>query len=228
MYHHVAPAGGVAKVAYARGLAVLRRMLGQRRAERLSPLAGLLLVLACALVVAAGPPDGKGHAAGAVRGAAAAAATHGRGESAEHAATAAAIPARTMPDPDEDTAESALRGLVNSVGDLKPPHHPQPTGSGGPPSTVPPVSGATPAPATTVAAALGPAAVPRRGPAAPGSISVPNVAWPNIQLIPPASLPAPATFVPASSGFGAGPVVGLAVGVLLIGGLLGLRIVRRS
>jgi hypothetical protein len=59
--------------------------------------------------------------------------------------------------------------------------------------------------------------------AAPGATTLPDVV-----LVPPPALPAPPTFRPISPSFAVAPLVVLALGVLLLGGLIGLRIARRS
>jgi hypothetical protein len=49
-----------------------------------------------------------------------------------------------------------------------------------------------------------------------------------VVLIPPAALPAAPSFRPVPGGFPVLPVALLAVGTLLLGGLLGLRMSRRT
>jgi len=58
---------------------------------------------------------------------------------------------------------------------------------------------------------------------APGAATLPDIV-----LVPPPALPAPPTFKPISPSFAVAPLVVLALGVLLLGGLIGLRIARRS
>lgn len=63
----------------------------------------------------------------------------------------------------------------------------------------------------------------------PAGVAIPAPSpWPNVQLIPPASLPAPAVIVPASvGGLGPGAIAGLVVAILLLGALAVLRLARR-
>lgn len=62
---------------------------------------------------------------------------------------------------------------------------------------------------------------PARGP----SSSAPSL--PNLPIIPPASLPAPAQFVPAVTGLSIAPVIGLVVCLVALGALIGIRVARR-
>jgi hypothetical protein len=98
------------------------------------------------------------------------------------------------------------------------------------PLTGSPATESAPPAAAVAAAPLRPASASFRVPAftAPGAAPHnPAPSWPDVQLIPPAPLPAPATFVPASRGVAVVPVVTLVVSAFLLGLLAGVRIVRR-
>jgi hypothetical protein len=92
-------------------------------------------------------------------------------------------------------------------------------------------TGGAPAAAAPVGiGASGHAVTPRSGtglPATGGHRVTPQV--PDIVLIPPAALPAPAVPRPvAGAGFSLGPLIGLLVSVVMLGTLIGLRLARRS
>lgn len=117
---------------------------------------------------------------------------------------------------------AAVQALLTDSEDMLP-------GAGGTPKAASPRTTALRHPA----AAGGP--LSRPGAVASGSGSAespvpaarPATAWPDTTLIPPASLPAPVQIVPASSGVSAEPVALILVVVAVLGGLLGVRLVRR-
>jgi len=104
-----------------------------------------------------------------------------------------------------------------------------------PPVTPPATGGPPPAAAALVVAATAPApAAPRNVVASrhgttplPRLPSVAGPSLPNLPLIPPASLPAPAQFVPTNTGVSIAPVIGLVVCMVALAALLGIRIARR-
>lgn len=187
-------------------------------------LAGAVLALSASVVVAgaSGPPAGRGHHA-----VSAVTPVHGHGLG--HAKSPVVRPPHLDVDEVEDVEDveevddsdgtAAVAPLTGAATESAPlPAAP----------TAPQRIGAT---ATAVATApvrsvSGSFQVPAF--LAPGSTSrTPAPGWPDVQLIPPAPLPAPATIVPASHGIGVVPVVTLAVGAFLLGLLAAVRIVRR-
>ena len=96
------------------------------------------------------------------------------------------------------------------------------------PRSAPLRTGVTHARPAPTAVRPAPAALPATGgPAAPG-LHAPLQQAPDIVLIPPAALPAPAVIKPAHAGVSAGPLVGLVLSLIMLGGLLGLRLARRQ
>ena len=69
------------------------------------------------------------------------------------------------------------------------------------------------------------AAVPHGGATAGAGSATPRL--PDVLVIPPAALPAPSLIHPATTGFAAGPLAALLIGVVMLGALLGLRLARR-
>jgi hypothetical protein len=209
MYQLVAPAGGD-------GVAVRppgprRRVSSRGYLRAATPFAGVLLALSATLVVAAaaGRPGDRDPSRD--HGRLATKMTPGHRNSAEHAEGALArLRAEDAEDDDDDLAVASIASVVTP-----------PTGT----TAAPPSQSrraTAPAPSRRAAASF---QVPRAF-NAPGSTSIASP-WPSVQLIPPAALPAPATFTPATAGIGIMPLMALAGSALLIGVLAGVRIVRR-
>jgi hypothetical protein len=80
-------------------------------------------------------------------------------------------------------------------------------------------------PRRTVSRSTPTAVLPATGAGPP--LRTPIQLLPDIVLIPPAALPAPAVIKPATAGVQAGPLIGLGLSLVMLAGLLGLRLARR-
>ena len=247
MYHDVAPAGG-GEAARTRA----PRRAGARRCGALRALppllAGVVLTLTAGIVVAAGPPDGLGHTHGNPLGpppSAVHAHTDGHGHDRDADGTTVSAPAvhgaadqapRALgllrADLDEITAEV----LAAADSDLMPPRNRHHAGAspGNSQAPSPSSSSTSTSPATSVttpftggAAARNPVTRSAPGQGSSGHFGVAVPSLPGVTLIPPASLPSPATFLPAAPARGALPMFVIAGAVALLAGVVGLRILRR-
>ena len=216
-----------------------------------SLLAGVMLTLTAAMVTAAGLPDGLAHDHGNPQGpplTAIHAHTDGHGHDRDRDSDepgvssgpalhgVAEAPPRGLGELHADLDQVAAQVLALVDSDLMPPRNPH-RGTVSLDNQEAPSAASTPTNATSTATVTTPftggTAAPPRTPArqAPAQasrrfgVAIPSL--PGVTLIPPASLPSPATFVPASPARGALPVFLIAAAVALLGGVVGLRLLRR-
>ncbi len=246
MYHHVAPEEG--GVSWTRACGAGRPVVRHGACARVvAPVLGAGLAATAGLVVAsaAGPPPGRGpgHAASVhARISSSQVGRHGmpvqaaspvvqmRIAVADNAdlspvtGTGAAPPTpRTgSPSPSSSTTTTTTTGTGGGSVVATTPLHTHVTaisgfrrtavrtGTGG-------GSGTRPSPGSARGTAGGPTGVVLPTP----------TPFPDVQLIPPATLPEPARIIPAATGMGLGTIMGMIIGVLLLGGLAIVRIARR-
>jgi hypothetical protein len=125
-------------------------------------------------------------------------------------------------------AHAVFSRLADLGGQPEPTGAPSPGSSGGATGGVQavttPLTGTLRTAVTPLPRRRSPTALPATGPSS-GRIT-PRL--PDVVVVPPAALPTPPVIRPAPSGFAVAPLVVLCVGVVTLGGLLGLRIYRRS